>query len=125
MASLGTEVPGRDQAGGDSRYAYCVPAVLKRERSQSVSAHSLTVFDDGRTATRLPGGARLGVGLLLLRRSRRSGANGSAAIDLEVCFLAGGKRTSVGDGVPFGCVPVSGGPRRCHCVSSVSMVRRK
>src|SRR6266850_3731105 len=57
-------------------------------------ANPLAVFDDARTATRLPGGARLLVGLLFFRRSRRRGAKHCAAVDFEVGGLAGGQRPS-------------------------------
>jgi len=51
--------------------------------------HSVAIYHDGRTATRLPGGTPLLVGLLLLRRQRRRGRNDVVAIDAEAGGLAG------------------------------------
>ena len=87
-------------------------------------AQSLTIFNDVRTATRLPGRARLRVSLLFLRRLRRSGANDAGAINAEARRLAGSRRKSGGDGRRLGCCRGSGGLRRICCVSGASMVHR-
>src|SRR5260221_13014226 len=63
----------------------------------SGAANSLTIFNDGRTAARLPGDLRFRVGLPLLWCSRRRGANDAAAVDAEIGGLAGGKRPPGGD----------------------------
>src|SRR5450631_458323 len=89
------------------------------------AAHSLTILNDGRTAARLPGGLRCRVGLLFFRRSRRSGANGTAAVDAEIGGLAGGKRFPGGDRRRLVCRRGRRRPRRFRRVCGVSMVHRK
>src|ERR1700675_2391361 len=89
------------------------------------AAHSLTILNDGRTAARLPGGLCFRVGLLLLRRSRRSGVNDAAAVDAEIGGLAGGKRFPGGDRRRLVCRPGSRPPCPSRRVGGVSMVHRK
>src|SRR5216683_6403555 len=83
------------------------------------AAHSLTIFNDGWTAARLPGSLRFRVGLLFFRRSRRSGVNDAAAVDAEIGGLAGGKRFPGGDRRRLVCRRVGSRPRRSRRVGGV------
>jgi hypothetical protein len=87
-------------------------------------AQPLTIFNDRRTTTRLPDGARLHVSVLPLWRLRRSRANDAGAVDAEACRLAGSKRSSGGYGGRLGCGRGSGGLRRICRVGGASMVHR-
>ena len=55
-------------------------------------ANAVAIFDHGRTATRLPGGRAASLGLFLLRRQRRRGANDALAVDDEAGGLARAER---------------------------------
>src|ERR1700675_831460 len=86
------------------------------------AAHSLTIFNDGRTAARLPGGLCFRVGLLLLRRSRRSRVDDAATVDADIGGLAGGTRFPVGNLRDLVCRSGSHRPCRSRRVGGVSMV---
>src|ERR1700722_796481 len=88
------------------------------------AANPFAIFNDARTATRLPGGARLRVGLLLLRCPRRRCANDVTAIDDEVGRLAGSKRAP-GGGRRVARCRRGGGICGLRGTRTISVVRRR
>src|SRR5205085_3520273 len=77
-----------------------------------------------RTATRLPGLAAIGFGLLLLRSKRRSGTQHVIAVHGKIGRLARAKRKSGGYGRFLGSRGSSRRLRRCRGIGCVSMIHR-